>query len=318
MEKPAVYPGAAIGRWTVLDTYTKTPRGEKKWLCRCECGTERYVLERSLKHGGSYSCGCMRLEQLREAISYDLTGKVFGDLTVLHRADRQHKNGGIWWTCRCSCGSLHDTPGTLLMTGRKTHCGCKTQKNYYTVGISGQRFHRLTALYRVKDKGGTRGALWHCRCDCGNEVDVPYNNLVYCNQKSCGCQKKEREQNLGIFLTHVAGTSLDMLKSKKVPTDNTTGYKGVYRAGNRFFAKIVFQKKQYYLGYHDKLEDAAEARRKAEEVLFDEFADYYGQYQQIAARTPEWAEENPIGVKVEKVGDELLVKITPPLPIHTE
>ena len=28
-----------FGRWTVLDSYEKTKKGEKKWLCRCQCGT---------------------------------------------------------------------------------------------------------------------------------------------------------------------------------------------------------------------------------------------------------------------------------------
>lgn len=32
-----------------------------------------------------------------------------------------------------------------------------------------------------------------------------------------------------------------MLKSKKIPTDNTTGYKGVYLIRGKYVAKIVFQ-----------------------------------------------------------------------------
>lgn len=46
--------GRTFCRWTVLDDHIKMARSERKWLCRCDCGTERYVLERSLKHGGSY------------------------------------------------------------------------------------------------------------------------------------------------------------------------------------------------------------------------------------------------------------------------
>lgn len=99
----------------------------------------------------------------------------------------------------------------------------------------------MVAQYPSKryDKSGS--VIWHCKCDCGNEIDVPYNSLVYCNQKSCGCQKKEHDQKLQTFLTHVAGTSVDMLKSKKIPTDNTTGYKGVYLIRGKYVAKIVFQ-----------------------------------------------------------------------------
>ena len=128
MDKAGIAPGTVIGRWTVLDTYEKTSKGERKWLCRCECGTERYVLERSLRHGGSYSCGCLRKERHREAVSTDLSGKVFGELTVLHISEHQRKNGGIWWSCQCSCGKLYDCPATLLMTGKRTHCGCKASR----------------------------------------------------------------------------------------------------------------------------------------------------------------------------------------------
>ena len=68
---------------------------------------------------------------------------------------------------------------------------------------------------------------------------------------------------------------MDALKSKKVPTDNTTGYKGVYLIRGKYVAKIVFQKKQYFLGTYENIEDAAEARREAEEVLFDGSAKHY-------------------------------------------
>ena len=32
-------------------------RQERKWLCLCDCGTEKYILERSLLHGETKSCG---------------------------------------------------------------------------------------------------------------------------------------------------------------------------------------------------------------------------------------------------------------------
>ena len=195
MQRNKVYPGAEIGRWTVLDQYELTPKREKKWLCRCQCGTERYVLERSLKCNGSLSCGCLRKEMAAEAISHDLTGQVFGDLTVLGKASPQPKNGGIWWQCQCACGEVCQFPGSLLVTGRRTRCSGKShEKNYAYIDISGQRFGRLVAKYPTKDRDKKGSILWHCCCDCGNEIDVPYNSLVYANQVSCGCQKKEHDQ----------------------------------------------------------------------------------------------------------------------------
>lgn len=312
MDKAGIAPGTVIGRWTVLDTYEKTSKGERKRLCRCECGTERCVLERSLGHGGSYSCGCLRKERHREAVSTDLSGKVFGELTVLHISEYQHKNGSVWWSCQCSCGRIYDCPATLLTTGKRTHCGCKTNRGRPS-DISGQRFHRLTAEYMLPDRGSDGSVIWHCRCDCGNEVDIPYNTLVYTNQKSCGCKKKEHEQMLQSFLTHVAGTSVNALKSKKVPTDNTTGYKGVYLIRGKYVAKIVFQKKQYFLGTYENIEDAAQARREAEEVLFDGVAEHYRKWKEIADTDPEWAEQNPIQIIVNQQDRKLNVVLLPDL-----
>lgn len=308
-----ITPGQKIGRWTVLDDSILSSRGEKKWLCRCDCGTERYVLERSLLYGGSVSCGCFRKERASEANSPDLTGKQFGELTVIQKVENT-KHGSSQWLCKCSCGEDYVVLGSHLVTGRRTRCSSKVhEKNYVFSDISGQRYGRLVALYPSKryDKSGS--VVWRCRCDCGNEVDIPYNSLVYCNQKSCGCQKKEHDQKLKTFLTHVAGTSVDMLKSKKVPTDNTTGYKGVYLIRGKYVAKIVFQKKQYFLGTYDNIEDAAEARREAEEVLFDGVAEHYKKWKEYADIDPEWAEQNPIQIIVNQQDKKLNVVLLPDL-----
>ena len=152
MDRTVIAPGAVIGRWTLLDFHEKTANGDRKWLCRCLCGTERYVLERSLRYSGSYSCGCLRKERHREARANNLSGMVFGELTVLHMAEHQRKNGGIWWSCRCSCGKHYDCPATLLTTGKRTHCGCKASRGRPN-DISGQRFNRLTAEYMLPDRG---------------------------------------------------------------------------------------------------------------------------------------------------------------------
>lgn len=315
--RTAVTSGEKYGRWTVSDDVQIVPRkngkSELKILCRCDCGTERYVLERSLLYGGSVSCGCLRKERALEANSPDLTGRQFGELTVIRKVENT-KHNSTQWLCKCSCGADYVVQGSLLMTGKRTRCPSKVhEKNYAYVDITGQRFGRLVALYpsRRYDKSGS--VVWHRQCDCGNEVDVPYNSLMYANQKSCGCQKKEHDQKLKTFLTHVAGTSVDMLKSKKVPTDNTTGYKGVYLIRGKYVAKIVFQKKQYFLGTYDKIEDAAQARKEAEEVLFDGFAEHYQKWKEIADTDMEWAKQNPVQIIVKQQDRKLNVVLLPDL-----
>ena len=303
--------GQVFGRWTVLDQMETGEKGERKWKCRCACGTERFVRERSLVHGGSLSCGCLRKERAREAVSPDLSGKIFGDLTVLRRLE-QDRPGAQMWLCRCMCGADYVVQGTLLVTGRRTHCpGNAHEKGYAYVDITGQKFGRMEALYPVdrRDKNGS--VIWHCRCDCGRETEVSYNALRYANQKSCGCQKEEHNQKLQTLLTHVAGTSVDILKSKKVPKDNTTGYRGVYLVRGKYMAKIVFQKKQYFLGTYERIEDAAAARKEAEEVLFDGVAEHYMKWKQIAETDPVWAEANPVEVQVNQADGRLSVELKP-------
>lgn len=309
-----------FGRWAVIDgpvTYkNKSNRTERKWLCRCDCGTEKYVLERSLLYGGSKSCGCTTVENSVRVNSYELTGQRYGELTVLHKSENHPRDtrGGVWWHCKCNCGNECDVLASLLVTGRKNHCGCKTEeKNYYFKDITGQVFNRLTVLYPTKERSTKGQKIWHCRCECGTEVDVSYNELVYTDLQSCGCKKAEHNEMMPSFLTHIAGTSLDILKSKKIWANNTTGARGVYLIKGKYVAKIVFQKKAYHLGTYKTFDEAAEARQKADKLLREKIVDYYAVWNKKALSDPEWAKGNPISIKVNKVGNEIDVSVFPVL-----
>lgn len=49
--------GSVYGRWTVLSPAAN--RGYRKaWLCRCQCGKQKEVLQQNLTTGRSLSCGC--------------------------------------------------------------------------------------------------------------------------------------------------------------------------------------------------------------------------------------------------------------------
>lgn len=296
--------GKRFGRWLVIDTANPASSGEPRQLCRCDCGTQRPVLQRSLIYGASKSCGCLARENARRAVSRDLRGQTFGDLTVLGEAQKPHKTGGRWWLCQCVCGNTCDVSATLLATGKKTHCGCKSApKSRPYVDITGQTFRRLTALYPTSRRTAKGAVIWHCRCACGNEVDVSYNALRYSPQQSCGCQKKAHDQALGEHLTRIDGTSIDLLRSKKLPADNSTGVKGVYFIRGKYVAKIVFQKKQYHLGSFQTLAEAARVRREAEELLFEGSVRHYERWKAIADARPDWAEQHPVEIIVQKRED---------------
>ena len=53
----------------------------------------------------------------------DLTGQIFGKWTVLYKANKTAKNGGIYWHCRCECGKQKDVLGQSLRMGHSLSCG---------------------------------------------------------------------------------------------------------------------------------------------------------------------------------------------------
>lgn len=53
----------------------------------------------------------------------DLTGKIFGRLTVLYR-NGSDKNSRPLWECICSCGKHHTVKGNSLRIGDTKSCGC--------------------------------------------------------------------------------------------------------------------------------------------------------------------------------------------------
>lgn len=240
-----------------------------------------------------------------------MLGAWFGELRVVGKS-RKRTRMGAYWTCLCSCGYTCEATASELVSGRKTNCGCKNVKNYASSDITGQRFGRLTAQYSTKKRDAKGFVIWHCHCDCGNETDVSYNNLMYCGQQSCGCKKREHDKALAGFLTHVDGTSIDAWKSNTIPKNNTTGVRGVYFIQGRYVAKLVFQKKQYFLGTYKTLAEAAEVRRKADALLGNELVRFYEKWSKKAAADPQWAKGNPIKFHVSKTENgELTVNLQP-------
>jgi len=57
--------------------------------------------------------------------------------------------------------------------------------------LTRQRFGRLTVLHDTGERKD-RKVVWHCRCDCGTEVDVIGRNLTGGHTRSCGCFQRER------------------------------------------------------------------------------------------------------------------------------
>lgn len=56
----------------------------------------------------------------------DLTGRIFGRLTVIERCD--YSMCGTIWRCRCACGNEAEVKATRLRAGTTKSCGCLKYK----------------------------------------------------------------------------------------------------------------------------------------------------------------------------------------------
>lgn len=150
------------------------------------------------------------------------------------------------------------------------------EKKNINYDISGQRFGKLTV---VEDTGQrqNRAILWRCRCDCGKETVVITASLKNGNTRSCGCLHKETfDPKRG--MDYVDGTCIQHISNTdKLSVRNTSGYRGVYPYRGRWATEIVFKRKRYHLGTYIKIEDAAKARKRAEEMLYGEFLKQYAE-----------------------------------------
>lgn len=43
-------------------------RGDRRWLCKCDCGVEKVISQGSMASGRVVSCGCYRREMNREML----------------------------------------------------------------------------------------------------------------------------------------------------------------------------------------------------------------------------------------------------------
>ena len=119
----------------------------------------------------------------------DLTGQRFGRLTVISR-DCEIIKQGTYWICQCECGQKKSVKGSHLKSGSIASCGCL--KKDRRKDISGQKFGKLTALFRIEKISSNRQGYWHCRCDCGKEIDVRLDSLTNGHTQSCGCLNESK------------------------------------------------------------------------------------------------------------------------------
>lgn len=299
MSKTSNLVGERFGKLTALERTNQQKGRYWLWRCRCECGSMITVSTKQLRRGAATHCGCeKRSRGAHGPVPEDLTGKRYGKLTVI-RPDKQLPSGKMSWFCQCDCGNQCVVTADSLHFETRKSCGClhRDAPAKQSENLTNKSFGRLTVLEP------TEGRLWKCRCECGNEINVSEDSLLLGTYRSCGCVRQEQQENLHETMTYVENTCLEILDRRKNRTDNTTGFRGVFRGpGNKWLVTIGMQNKRYYIGLFSDFEDAVKARLRAEEILHEGFVDAYQTWQSRAKSDQTWAERNPFYFNVSKSG----------------
>ena len=214
-------------------------------------------------------CGCItKLKPGRR----DLTNKRFGKLICISPVDEPSVGEQTSWLCQCDCGNTCIAGTSQLINGYKKSCGCLSHPPLKE--FIGKKFGRLTVTeYAGKVAGMHR---WKCLCECGKETVVGQTLLQTGKTQSCGCLSNDK---LVERLKLHEGSSVALLERlAKGPTkSNTSGYRGVYqnKKSEKWIAQITFKGKTHYLGSFTNIEDAINARDKAEAMHKEFINDYY-------------------------------------------
>ena len=189
----------------------------------------------------------------------DLTGQVFGRLTVLHRTTQEehpHKTGAgyhVIWTCQCECGNISYVQGSGLRNGSTISCGCANKETATKLAkklgdknrpnLIGQRFGNLV----VKSLYKTCPTKWECLCDCGNITYVQSDNLMNGHTKSCGCLRNN-------YLSSGANHIKDILEKEKIPFSLEKSYSDLHKGLYRFdFCVKNFNNEEILIEYDSNL-----------------------------------------------------------------
>ena len=175
--------GQRFGKLKVVERMEDhiSPSGYKyvMWRCQCDCGNFINVRTTDLKTNHTQSCGCLHKEMLSKAKLIDLTGQVYGRLTVIKRVDDYISPSGdrkVQWLCKCKCGKEVIVTGNNLRKGNSKSCGCYNRELLAKINLTHNASN--TRLYHI----------WICMKDrCYNPKNKKYKDyggrgIIICDE----------------------------------------------------------------------------------------------------------------------------------------
>ena len=190
------------------DYYLKNGNRFIQWLCKCDCGKKVVVRGTHLKNGHTKSCGCLHSKSMMGVGLEDLTGKRFGNWTVLYENGRLKEPSGRiipLWHCRCDCGEERDFRGGTLKSGSSLSCGCykiKRLQEKASKGFGLSKLEKIVKKYLDDKKIKYKAQYKYDDLRSKSGYPLIYDYLIYKNDDPymlIECQGKQHYEPIEYF-----------------------------------------------------------------------------------------------------------------------
>lgn len=209
----------------------------------------------------------------------DLTGQKFNRWTVLHRDEKS--KGEIYWICKCDCGTVKPVKGSYLKKNRSKSCGCLQKEvvsksnryelidnEYYKVYDAQERYFFIDKedynLVKLRYWSVMRGYVVEGNYEDGKSRRFIHRYITDAKEDDIvdhrdGNPINNRRYNIRKTNQTVNRWNIDVQRVSK------TKVLGVHQLKNgKYRAMIQTNGVRHDLGMFDDIEDAINARKKAE------------------------------------------------------
>lgn len=209
-------------------------------------------------------------KQNERKISY-LPGQIVGNWEIIEPVEGKTGN---YYRCKCiKCKEEKEMMAKLIAKPKTYACN-----NCRNTDLTGKVFNNVKVLEKIGGNG--TNTIWLCECLlCGKKWNVVQFSITSGNLRSCGCYIREISKKVPEYVGIMEGTNVSRMLSSKKSKNNTSGITGVSynKITSNYKAYIGFKGKLYHLGTFDTLEDAANARKEAECMLYNNFLEWFSE-----------------------------------------
>lgn len=232
--------GERYGRLTVIREVEPHifPNGKqrRRFLCQCDCGSDPIkVFLNSLTSGRTKSCGCYQKEKASKVGASQQKENLFTIDDVTNVVTGYDCNGKEFYFDK------------EFLDDVKKYCWNISNQGYVVAKNKGS--NKIIRMHRFITNCPDNMVVDHIN---HNKADNRMSNLRIC-------------------------VWADNTRNHKVPKNSTTGISGVswHKKASKWQARITINGKRINLGVFDNIEDARQARLKAELEYFGEFSINY-------------------------------------------